>query len=177
MRFFVYRPSVLHVTSLLVVLFFALGVYAVVTFEPRTEIRLLPNIILEDVEGNPAALHELTGGRHALINVWASWCPYCVEELPDFAKLKREYPDLAIVAINRKESEREARAYLEAHGISVRDLTVLLDPQDVFYRAVQGVGMPETLIVNTRGQIVLQRHGPMTFAEMERFVQSLVHDE
>jgi len=173
MRFLVYRPSTLHIVSALIVLAFAVGIYEVLTFTPKTEFAPVPNIILEDRNGNPTGLHELTQGRVALINVWASWCPYCTVELPDFARLKESYPDIVIIAINRKESRTIAEAYLQEHGVSLASVEILYDPQDVFYRAISGVGMPETVLINEQGQIALHRHGPMTLDEMKRAVEAL----
>ncbi len=173
MRFLVYRPSTLHIVSAFIVLAFAVGVYAVLTFTPKAEFAPVPNIVLEDRNGNPIGLHELTKGRVALINVWASWCPYCTVELPDFARLKESYPDIAIIAINRKESRAIAEAYLKEHDVSLASVEILYDPQDVFYRAIHGVGMPETVLVNEQGQIALHRHGPMTFEEMKQAVETL----
>lgn len=149
--------------------------YTLLTFEPRAEARPLPNSVLEDQNGNPVALHEFTNGKVAMVNVWASWCPYCVQELPDFARLAHMYPDVAIIAVNRKESQSEAETYLRKQGL-VGGLTVLFDEHDDFYRAINGVGMPETVIVNEQGHIVLHRHGPMTFAEMEAAVRQALEN-
>lgn len=168
-----YRPSTLHVVSVLIVLAFVVGIYAVLTFTPKTELKPVPNIVLEDINGNPTSVRELTQGRVAIINVWASWCPYCTKELPDFARLKASHPDVVIVAVNRKESGATVEAFLREHGVSLQGVDILYDTQDVFYRAINGVGMPETVLVNERGHIVVHRHGPMTLDEMKQAVEAL----
>lgn len=168
----VYRPSVGHILGAVVVLVFGVGLYALLTFEPRAEAQPLPNIVLEDIGRNPVALREIANGKITIINVWASWCPSCTQELPDFVRLKAAYPDVAIIAINRKESPKDAQAYLHKQGIEGA-LTVLLDQDDEFYRAINGVGMPETVVVNRDGFMVAHRHGPMSFVEMQATVESL----
>lgn len=150
---------------------FLVGLYSVLTFTPRGQAKPLPNVVLENRDGDPVALREITNGKVALINVWASWCPYCTQELPDFARLKKQYSDIEIIAVNRKESKSAAESYLHSQGVA-ESLTVLFDEKDDFYRAINGVGMPETVIVDSQGNVVMHRHGPMTFDEMEAAVRA-----
>lgn len=165
-------PSLGQVVAVILALVCVVGLYMVLTFEPRTEAQPVPNVVLEDMDKNPIALRELVNGKVTIINVWASWCPYCIQELPDFVRLKKAYPDIVIVALNRKESQKEVQEYVRKNGIK-NELTVLLDQDDEFYHAINGVGMPETVVVNQQGFIVAHRHGPMSFAEMEATVVSL----
>ena len=106
-------------------------------------------------------------------NAWASWCPFCVDELPDFAALQKEFgDDLAVVAINRRETLDVARGYTDENGIS-NDLIYLLDPSDSFYESIGGFSMPETLFITPEGRIHFHKRGPMNLSEMRSRVQEI----
>jgi peroxiredoxin len=52
-------------------------------------VRLMRALTLPDADGRPYALAE-TAGRTVVLNFWATWCPPCVEEMPELAELHRE---------------------------------------------------------------------------------------
>lgn len=128
-----------------------------------------------DLDGNPFDLASLTG-KPLVINGWASWCPFCVEELPLFAQLQREFGDrITVVAINRKESAATARAFLEYIGTDkLEGVRFLLDPSDFFYRTIEGYAMPETVFYNEEGIIIARKRGSMTLDEMRSFTEDLL---
>lgn len=118
-----------------------------------------------------AAASELT-----IVNAWASWCPFCVEELPDFARLNEEFGDaITIIAINRGESREQAEQFLRETGVS-GDIRVLFDPKDRFYRAINGFSMPETIFLSPKGEVLLHKRGVMELEEMRRIVTDLRAD-
>lgn len=108
----------------------------------------------------------------SVFNVWASWCPFCVEELPDLARLAEEFPEVPVVAINRGESSADAQAFLET--LTLNDaLHILFDPEDSFYRFIQGFGMPETVFVGEDGTILFHKRGIMSLEEMRDTIKLL----
>lgn len=130
----------------------------------------LPEFSLQNYEGQtitPASF----AGRPLVINSWAAWCPFCREELRDFAKVKKEFGDkLEIVAIDRAESLTVAKKYSDELGVT-NDFVFLLDPGDSFYQSLGGFSMPETIFVDKNGNIVFHKRGPMKLEEIRRRVQ------
>lgn len=120
-----------------------------------------------DLAGNPVALSDYSG-RVRVVNSWASWCPFCVNELPDFNELAREYSDeeVVVLAINRNESAVTARAFIDSVG-GLDDVIFIQDPDDVFYRRIGGFSMPETVFYDAAGNISFHKRGFMTLAEMQ----------
>lgn len=119
-----------------------------------------------DLSGNEVSLDEYEG-KTVVINSWASWCPFCTQELPDFAALAETYNnrEVIVLAINRAESEGEIEAYLK----SIADLTgviILRDPSDSFYSFIGGFSMPETVFYNVNGEAMYHKRGFMSAAEM-----------
>lgn len=131
------------------------------TADTRPSLGPVPDFSFPDYEGNLVTKSDLIG-RPAVLNVWATWCPFCVDELPHFAAVQQEFGDqVTIVAINRAEPVARARSFTDELGISDQ-LIWLMDSHDSFYRAIGGFSMPETLFVNANGDIVKHKRGPLT---------------
>jgi thiol-disulfide isomerase/thioredoxin len=125
----------------------------------------LPDFSFVDYNGNTVTNRSIAG-TVTIINSWASWCPFCVRELPDFAALQSEFGDtITVIAINRQESSEKAKAYTDSHGLTER-MIFLLDPKDTFYTNIGGFAMPETIFVDVNGYIRAHKRGFMTREEM-----------
>ncbi|MEV1329399.1 TlpA disulfide reductase family protein [Micromonospora costi] len=109
-------------------------------------------------------------GQVVLVNVFASWCGPCRDELPLLAEAARRWSPrgLRIVGLNLRDGPEAVRALLAETGVA--DLTVLPDPDGT--RAVAwGVrGVPETFVVDREGQIVARRQGVVDRAWLDRWV-------
>lgn len=127
----------------------------------------------DDYEGNAHTLSD-EAGTPLVINSWAAWCPFCKQELVDFALLQRQFAgSVKFIAVNRAESLAVARAYTDASNIS-GEMLFLLDPRDAFYSSIGGFAMPETLFVDGAGQVVLHKRGPLSLEETQAQVESLL---
>ncbi len=131
-----------------------------------------PNFSLKDSNGNTVNLADFEG-KSIIVNSWAVWCPFCVKELEDFAKLQQEFgAKITIIPIDRAESLELTKSYTDDLGVT-DTLIFLLDPKDSFYRSIGGFSMPETIFVDGEGNILFHKRGPMTFEEMKQKVEKL----
>ena len=131
-----------------------------------------PDFSLKNYTGGTVSLSDFRG-KPTILNSWAVWCPFCVKELEEFAKLQREFGDnIAIIAIDRSESLKKQKRFTDDLGIT-DELIFLLDPKDSFYRSIGGFSMPETLFVDKEGNILLHKRGPMRLDEMKQKVKEL----
>ena len=93
-------------------------------------------------------------GKVLLINVWATWCEPCREEMPSIEKLHREYAPqgLAVVAISVDDAgaEQRIRDFVKELGLSFE---ILHDPGQVTTRNYQITGYPETFVIARDGTI------------------------
>ncbi|MEX0690080.1 MAG: TlpA disulfide reductase family protein [Candidatus Paceibacterota bacterium] len=138
-----------------------------------SDFEIFSSITLKDYEGNEVSLEEFKG-TSLVINSWAVWCPFCREELPDFATLQKEFGDeIKVIAIDRQESLNKVRQYTDELGIS-NDMLFLLDSSDSFYKSIGGFSMPETIFVNSDGNIVVHKRGPMDLEEMREHVNKII---
>jgi len=124
------------------------------------------------VDGQPVDLADYAGDV-LVVNSWASWCPFCVEELPAFAQLAREYEDagVEVIAINRAESPKKAEAFIESEGLG-DEIIFLLDENDPFYSSIGGFSMPETVFYHHDGSIAVHKRGVMELPEMRQHVET-----
>ena len=137
-----------------------------------TEIRSIPELTFTDYSGKAVALSQFLG-KPMVVNAWASWCPFCVEELSDFISLQEEYKDkIAVIAVNRAEPPAIAKNYTDHRGLTEK-LVFLLDSPDSFYQAIGGFSMPETIFADKDGKIVFHKRGPMNLEEMRRRIEEL----
>jgi cytochrome c biogenesis protein CcmG/thiol:disulfide interchange protein DsbE len=91
-------------------------------------------------------------GRVVVLNLWATWCAPCIEELPSLLALQRQMPELAIVAVSMDQDPDVYKRFLVDHHVDL--LTVRDEDQKVnaLYGTVQ---IPETYIIDKQG--VLRR--------------------
>ncbi len=131
-----------------------------------------PKFSLEDYNGNIVSTEDFSG-KILVINSWAVWCPFCVKELEEFAQLQEFYGDeIAVIAIDRAESLQKTKEFTDSLGVTDR-MTFLLDPRDTFYRDIGGFSMPETLFVDTEGNIIFHKRGPMDLRTMKKQIENV----
>lgn len=123
--------------------------------------------------GEEVSLEDSTG-KIRVVNVWASWCPFCVNELPDFFALQRDYPEeVEVVAINRGEPLERAKGFSDTlEGSEV--ITFLLDREDRYYFSIGGFTMPETLFIDREGEIARHQRGFMTLEQMRAQIEAML---
>jgi cytochrome c biogenesis protein CcmG/thiol:disulfide interchange protein DsbE len=107
---------------------------------------------LPDVRGHLVRLVDLRG-RPVLINIWATWCYPCREEMPSMNALYKDYgvKGLAMVAIAMDAGGKPVVApFLQAYGFT---FPVLLDPQNMVGTQLQVPGIPTSYLLDKRGRV------------------------
>jgi thiol-disulfide isomerase/thioredoxin len=131
--------------------------------------------IFVDLEGNPLTFDQFEG-KVRVVNIWASWTPFSVQELKDMESLAAKYTDVAFIAVNRKEPKEQAQRFLSSVG-ELPHLTFAIDMNDTFYNSIGGYAMPETVFFSSDGIIKHQNKGPMTLEQMEAQLQLILSEE
>ena len=163
------KPFLIAVVVLAVI---AVGGYFIFTGNTNPGSNSLPDAVLTTADGEETNIQAFQGEKVLIINSWASWCPFCVHELPDFVKLQEEFGDqITVIGINRRESPQETQSYLGEIGIA-EDLVYLYDRSDQWYKSIGGFSMPETLFVTAEGEVVVHKRGFMALNEMRDHVNT-----
>lgn len=118
-----------------------------------------PDIRFLDAQGKPHRLSEFRG-HGMVINLWATWCPPCVEEMPSLAALSRTLApdDIAVLPLSSDHGGATAvRAFFAQHDIT--GLPVLLDPHGDAARALHARGLPTSVVIDRQGREVARVEG------------------
>jgi cytochrome c biogenesis protein CcmG/thiol:disulfide interchange protein DsbE len=140
--------------------------------------RLAPETNLPPVEGLTRDGKPVPGlssadlkGAVTLVNVWASWCVPCHEEIPLLVKLGED-KRLKLVGINYKDRPDNARRFLGRYGNPFVATGVDANGRASIEWGVYGV--PETFIVSRDGRIVHKLVGPITPGNLEAAVKPAI---
>lgn len=132
-----------------------------------------PTVAFKDGEDRPRTLADFAG-RMVLVNLWATWCVPCREEMPALDKLQAEFggPHFDVVAINvDTRNPEKPKAWLEQNGI--RNLAYYAEPSgkllQVLQKSGQAVGLPTTMLLDASGCEVALLRGPAEWASPEAF--------
>lgn len=136
--------------------------------------RPAPDFTLQDILSGADVRLSSFRGRVVVINLWATWCPFCLGELADMARTQKEFGEKAVfIAVNRAEPLEKITKYIrEAHLEGT--LMFLQDPSDFVYQSLGGFSMPETVFVDRDGMMRDRRRGPMNLEEMRRRVENIL---
>ena len=128
-----------------------------------------PNFRLRSILGEQISLNDYRG-KVVIVNFWASWCPFCVEEMPEFEKLNKEMGDKVVVlGINRAETLEKQNEFLNSLETKIT-YRLLSDTNDEVSKAYNVRVMPTTFFLNENGVIAQKRLGPLTLDAMRRLV-------
>lgn len=136
---------------------------------------LAPDFTFPDLNGKRVRLFDHRG-KVVLINIWATWCAPCREEMPSMEKLYNRFKgeDFEILAVSIDSTGQKAVAPF-MHELNLT-FPALLDPEAKI-RGLYGVtGVPESFIVDKKGIVVEKVIGAVDWAtpEVFRFFQDLI---
>ena len=125
----------------------------------QDSLRDAPNYSAVTLDGRDVSLDDLEGSV-VMINVWATWCEPCREEMPALQELQDKFSgsDFKVigVSVDEKGSTQMIRQFLDSENISY---TIWHDPEDKFQFAFRTIGVPETVLISKEGKILYQWRG------------------
>jgi peroxiredoxin len=127
-----------------------------------------PDFFTHDLEGAPRSLSDYRG-KVVLLNIWATWCTPCKEEMPSMQRLYEEIrdEDFQVLAVSidrvppdhdpRNPLDGKLRAFADSLGLT---FTILHDPSGQITTDYQSAGVPESFVLDREGIIVEKVSGP-----------------
>jgi cytochrome c biogenesis protein CcmG/thiol:disulfide interchange protein DsbE len=107
---------------------------------------------------------ELANGRPSVVNFWASWCVPCADEQPLLVELQQR-TGVALYGVNYKDDAVSARRFLGRYGNPFKAVGTDGTGRGAIEWGVYG--MPETYVLNGKGQIVFKHVGPISPESMQ----------
>ncbi len=125
-------------------------------------------------------------GKFVIVNIWASWCPGCLTEMPSLQKLYDEYkdnPDVQFITIATMEASSKSYKFVEGKGFSFpvfhtgitskKNRTLPLKSGEETSLDKLGKYVPNTIILNKRGQVIFHRIGEFNY--WDQFTPQMEH--
>jgi thiol-disulfide isomerase/thioredoxin len=126
-------------------------------------------LALYDLNGRPANLRQFRG-KVVLVNLWASWCPPCLAEMPGLQALyqKTDTAKVAFVLISLDANPKKARALLKRRGYTMP----VFFPAALLLAPFDSPSIPSTVILTPSGQLA-DRHQGMADYDTPEFRAAL----
>ncbi|HEY6869802.1 MAG TPA: redoxin family protein [Novosphingobium sp.] len=120
--------------------------------------------------GRPGATSaDFRDGRPRLLNIFASWCVPCRDEVPMLGRLKAAGAEIDGIAVH--DSAPELQKFLDQYGDPYARIG--LDDNGKAQIAFGSAGVPETFVVDGRGQVLYQHIGVVGEEDMPRLLAML----
>ena len=125
-----------------------------------------PDFQLEDTKGKKVSLSELRG-KVVMVNLWATWCPPCIEEMPSMERLHEVMAgeDFVMLAINTEQNGRTVvPEFLQKTPYT---FPILYDDKGVVQKLYGVYKFPESFIVGKDGKVVEKIIGPLDWSSLK----------
>ena len=133
----------------------------------------IPTIELPGLDGTPTTLAALGAGRPMLVNVWASWCGPCIEEMPELERfaVAQGASGVQVVGI-ALDDVANVREFLVQVPVSYPIMIDAAGPADAGVRLGNPKGvLPYSILISADGRLLKQRIGPFVHGEIDAWAQ------
>jgi peroxiredoxin len=132
-----------------------------------------PELTLLDTRGISRSLADYRG-QVVLVNLWATWCPPCKEEMPALQSFYNNYRDqgFVVIAVNDGDPTADVLQFVKDYRLT---FPVWLDPTYIATeRAFKTLNLPSSFVIDRTGTIQLQWVGGITRKTLEKYVSPLI---
>ncbi len=126
-----------------------------------------PNFTVYDKSGNEVKLSDYKG-KPVVLNFWATWCPYCVEEMPHFEKLYKEHDDIQFIMLNAMEETSVADKFIREKGYT---FPVLFDTTGDACEKYGASSLPVTFFIDKNGDLVTYGMGMLSEENLRKGIE------
>lgn len=134
------------------------------------EKQTLPPIALISMDGAPVKLDDFKG-KPTVINLWATWCPPCIREMPVLLQAQVDHPAVNFVFVNAGEPAERVSGWLHSRKLPLKN--VLLDVTNQTTAHFKTPGLPTTLFFDANGVLVSVRVGEVSRATLMERLEAL----
>jgi cytochrome c biogenesis protein CcmG/thiol:disulfide interchange protein DsbE len=133
-----------------------------------------PKLTLEDLFGKPVSLDDYRGSV-VLVNLWATWCPPCREEMPALQTFYEKYRSdgFVLVAINQEEPRELVEPFVKEFGLT---FPVWLDLNYLAEQEFNTNSLPSSFIIDRSGRVRLMWFGGISKKNLEKYVTDIIEE-
>lgn len=120
-----------------------------------------------DLNGKAHALSDYRG-KWVLVNFWATWCPPCLEEIPDLLALEEAHKELAVIGVAMDyKSKKEVMDFADDNLMSY---PLVLGDEKTVSQFGDAEVLPTTYLYNPQGKLVKRYRGSISRAAVEKLL-------
>lgn len=125
------------------------------------------NFSLVDTNGH---VHKLSGyrGKWVLVNIWATWCPNCISEMPELSKLSQS--NKKVVVLGLATDGQDPKQVINFAKRFKATYPIIAGTTQQAQQMVNVQGYPTTLLYNPAGKLVAYKVGPVTQKDIETYI-------
>ena len=135
---------------------------------------------IKDLEGNTFKIEDKKG-KVVLLNLWATWCGPCREEMPELIALEEKYKDknFEVIGLNTDdESAEEIKAFAEKMKLNYQLAYADSKLMSEFIKVTRLAAIPQTIIINREGRMTYAKGGggPRIIKQIKEAVEKTVNE-
>lgn len=133
-----------------------------------------PELNLTTLNGDPASLSDYLG-RVVLVNLWATWCPPCREEMPTLKAFHEKYQSegFVLIAISQGETRDIVLPFINEFDLT---FPIWLDTGSQAGRSFNTMNLPSSYVIDRNGRVRLMWIGGISKRNLEKFVPDVIKD-
>ena len=160
------------VAALICVFLIAFAVFTSLENERRKN--AAPDFTVVDASGKAVELSDIRN-KPVVVNLWATWCPYCLEEMSAFESAYKQYGnDVVFMMVDMtggEETVEKAKAYVESMGYT---FPVYYDTEGSVSDTYNVTSLPRTLFINRDGSLYKMHTGMLNAEMLESYIEILL---
>jgi thiol-disulfide isomerase/thioredoxin len=135
-------------------------------FIPATPPQPAPEVGFTDMDGKPVKLADFRG-KLLVLNLWATWCLPCLEEMPSLEQLQVLLPDnLVVIAVSEdRGGAKVVEPFVEKLGL--KKVKIYLDPKSDAGHAFEVRGLPTSIVIGADGKVLGRVEGAADWDSFE----------
>jgi len=133
-----------------------------------------PHLTLEDLNGKTVSLNDYAGSV-VLVNLWATWCPPCREEMPALQAFyeKRRSQGFVLIGVNQEETPEIVHDFVSAYNLT---FPIWLDENYLAQRAFNTFSLPSSFVIDRAGRVRLMWVGGVAEKFLERHITQFIKE-
>lgn len=134
-----------------------------------------PELNLTTLQGEPVSLSSYTGSV-VLLNLWATWCPPCREEMPALQTFYEKYKDdgFVLLAIDQGETMQQVLPFVQEFGLT---FPVWLDAGSQAGITLNTMNLPSSYVIDREGRVRLMWIGGISKKNLEKYVSKVIKEK
>lgn len=133
-----------------------------------------PELNLTTLGGDPASLSDHLGSV-VLVNLWATWCPPCREEMPTLQAFYEKYKSegFVLIAIDQGETLPQVNPFVTEFKLT---FPIWLDTGSQAGRAFETMNLPSSYVIDRTGRVRLMWIGGISKKNLEKYVPDVIKE-